>query len=259
MKSLAFKYNLGITFDAPVYGHSFTLRCMPQTDERQIISTVNLEIQPQTAVSRSRDGLGNILHYGREDEPHTAFSAELTGQAQTGQNNFCLGADEYREHIFRYPSALTMPDEALRAFAHDIQNGADTLETAHLVMKAVHGAMVYTPGSTNVATTAAQAFSQRSGVCQDYSHIMLCALREKGIAARYVAGMLIGEGESHAWVEVKDNDRWYGFDPVNLLCVSEDHIKISHGRDSRDCMINRGRFFGFANQTQTVSVSVCEL
>lgn len=258
MKSLAFKYNLSISFDAPVEKHSFTLRTVPVTDERQSILTAALSVTPDVRLSHSTDGFGNLLHYGRIDSAHSAFSAELTGTAETGLNSFCLGGDEYREHVFRYNTPLTTPDEALRAFAHDIAGSADVPDTAYSVMQSVHDYMHYLPGKTNVATKAAEAFALRTGVCQDYSHIMLSILREKGIAARYVAGLLIGEGESHAWVEVKDKDRWFGFDPVNMLCVNEDHIKISHGRDSSDCVINRGTFFGFACQTQSVSVSVSE-
>ena len=79
-----------------------------------------------------------------------------------------------------------------------------------------------------------------------------------GIQARYAAGMLIGEGLSHAWVEVAQEGRWYGLDPTNGVRVLENHIKISHGRDYGDCLLNQGVFTGTANQQQTVSVTVEE-
>ena len=79
-----------------------------------------------------------------------------------------------------------------------------------------------------------------------------------GIPARYVAGMLIGEGASHAWVEVYDNERWYGLDPTNMLEVNEEHIKISNGRDYGDCILNQGIMTGIAKQDQEVEILVEE-
>ena len=79
-----------------------------------------------------------------------------------------------------------------------------------------------------------------------------------GIIARYVAGMMLGEGASHAWVEVLHDGIWTGYDPTNDLIVSDGHIKLSHGRDAWDCAINRGIFLGSANQTTEISVIVAE-
>ena len=67
----------------------------------------------------------------------------------------------------------------------------------------------YQSGSTNAGTTAEEAFAQRQGVCQDYAQILLSILREEGITARYVAGAVPGEGETHAWVEVWCDGKWY--------------------------------------------------
>ena len=125
-------------------------------------------------------------------------------------------------------------------------------------MQAVHDALSYEPGTTTVRTTAAQAFALGHGVCQDYSHVMLAVLRAAGIPARYAAGMLLGEGESHAWVEVLYQGNWYAFDPTNCVAVTDQHIKLSHGRDSDDCAINRGVFMGFGQQQTEISVIVTE-
>ena len=95
-----------------------------------------------------------------------------------------------------------------------------------------------------------------AGVCQDYAHIFLSLLRLKGIPARYVTGMLRGEGESHAWVELALGEYWYGLDPTNDCVVAGEHVRIACGRDYRDCRISQGVFYGGARQTQQVSVSV---
>ena len=87
---------------------------------------------------------------------------------------------------------------------------------------------------------------------------MLALLRLRGIPCRYVTGMIPGEGRSHAWVEVQSLGGWYGFDTTNLCSCAGEYIKLSHGRDARDCAINKGVFRGSANQISEESVIVTE-
>ena len=93
-------------------------------------------------------------------------------------------------------------------------------------------------------------------MCQDYAHIMLSLLRMEGIPARYVVGMMTGEGSSHAWVEALCNGYWYGFDPTNNKLVNADYIRVSCGRDSADCSVIRGNFYGCVTQRQNEKVVV---
>ena len=62
--------------------------------------------------------------------------------------------------------------------------------------------MRYGFGATDTGTAAAEALTIGQGLCQDYAHIMIALCREAGMAARYVSGHMLGEGGSHAWVEV---------------------------------------------------------
>lgn len=71
--------------------------------------------------------------------------------------------------------------------------------------------------------------------------------------------MMLGEGVSHAWVEVLCNGYWYGFDPTNNKLVNDEYIKVSCGRDSNDCSVIRGKFYGIVSQMQTESVTVGEV
>ena len=99
--------------------------------------------------------------------------------------------------------------------------------------------MTYLPGSTGVNTVAAEAWTARAGVCQDYAHLVIGALRHVGIPARYVSGYLhpsthpeLGEatvGESHAWVEWWLGT-WFPHDPTNNGPVVDRHVMIGTGR-----------------------------
>ena len=126
-------------------------------------------------------------------------------------------------------------------------------------MHALHRDFQYQPCTTDVDTTAEDAFIQGYGVCQDYAHIYIALMHLAGIPARYVTGLIVGEGASHAWVEILWKDRWYGLDPTNDLVVKDDHIKIGIGRDAKDCMINRGIMHGNCLQTQRIKVSVKDI
>lgn len=259
VKLLSYHYHLKIRMDAPIQAHRFTLRCTPVYDARQRILRAERFIAPADFLSESRDGWGNALIYGGCRGTHTDFEANICGQAAVGLADCVPSGNVRRDGVFLYPTALTAADTAIRDFAAGLPLQKDGVSQAQAVMEAVHSVLRYTPGVTTVNTTAAQAFAAGCGVCQDYAHVMLAILRSRGIPCRYVVGMLMGEGKSHAWVEVLVNGCWYAFDPTNCQIVTDAHIKLSHGRDYRDCAINKGVFRGFAVQQTDISVVVSEV
>ncbi len=223
-------------------------------------------------------------------------SAEDAGSSLTLPDGTTLYAEQpVREEklgIYRYPTALTRPGEKIRGFFEEctaqaagsdsgtaqpagscssIAQAAGILRFADddacassaamaswavQVMHQLHQSFVYQKCATDVHTSAEEAMAKGAGVCQDYAHIFLSLLRLKGIPARYVTGMLRGEGESHAWVELALGNFWYGLDPTNDCVVAGEHVRIACGRDYGDCRISQGVFFGGARQTQQVEVKV---
>jgi transglutaminase-like putative cysteine protease len=136
---------------------------------------------------------------------------------------------------FRAPSALTAAGDEIR----DLVAGTDG--SAAEISAHTHRALTYEWGITGVRTTATEALLGGRGVCQDYAHIMIAACRSIGLAARYVSGHLIGEGGSHAWVEVltPDPDRpgrclVEAWDPTNDRRTGDDYLTVAVGRDYRD-------------------------
>ena len=105
-------------------------------------------------------------------------------------------------------------------------------------------------------TTAEDAFRHRQGVCQDYAHLMIALCRQAGIPARYACGLMIGEGQTHAWVEAHDGQCWYAFDPTNDTAIATGYIKLAHGRDAQDCPVSRGVYMGVSQEYTTVNVKV---
>ncbi|MFN8512774.1 MAG: transglutaminase family protein [Thermomicrobiales bacterium] len=112
----------------------------------------------------------------------------------------------------------------------------------------VHAQLTYEHGITGVRTTAAEALALQRGVCQDYAHIMLAICRLCGLPARYVSGHLLGEGGSHAWVEVlapRPNGDGYvalPFDPTHGNRPGLNYITVATGRDYGDVAPTSGTF-----------------
>ncbi|MGI6230192.1 MAG: transglutaminase family protein [Tractidigestivibacter sp.] len=262
MRALGFYFETILRLSGSVYDHDFVLRCLPRSSARQTVMDSNVTTSPSTALVRQVDGFGNILLSGRIPQKHDLFSFFVSGvvlvdeEARLGDSPWKDGPES---PLFSHESALTKPDLAIRQFAADVlvsMGGASAYERAVALCKAVGERMSYVPGSTDVATTAGEALAKGSGVCQDYTHILLALCRYAGIPARYASGFLLGEGATHAWVEVFDGKHWRGLDPTNGREAGDDYIVMSYGRDFDDCSIERGVFRGCVQQTQTVRVTV---
>ena len=200
---------------------------------------------------------GSRRLYGCVEEPHTEFTTSVSGQVKTGLDIYEeLGGDPLQSAVFRVQSGLTQPGPAIHAFHDGLNLYGNAYDRALEIRKAVHEAFRYTPGTTAAHESGEAAFARKQGVCQDYAHVMLSLLRMEGIPARYVTGMLVGEGASHAWVEAQCGGYWYGFDPTNDLLIDGSYIRVSCGRDSADCAIIRGTFYGLAEQVQREQVRV---
>jgi transglutaminase-like putative cysteine protease len=168
--------------------------------------------------------------------------------------------DRFVEYLAQRP--VTDPPSELADLADSIAADHPPGVAALQISRAVHEAMTYTAGVTEVHTTAAQAWDARQGVCQDYAHLVVGALRHVGMPARYVSGYLhppdhphIGDsarGESHAWVEWWLGE-WAPHDPTNFADVADRHVTVGTGRDYADVPPIKGIVAG---QHNTVSLEV---
>ena len=72
----------------------------------------------------------------------------------------------------------------------------------------IHSEFTYKPTSTAIDTPLLEVLRRKRGVCQDFAHVMIGALRSMGLPARYVSRYLRsgadyqGAEASHAWVSV---------------------------------------------------------
>lgn len=172
-----------------------------------------------------------VVFFGNTDSPHQLFKVEVKGRATTGLSACIKAKARHQISMFRYQTAYTKPENELEKMFSSIDfSGCDTnWKKSMRIMEKVYQTLSYVKSATTVETSAEQALQLGQGVCQDYAHIMISLCRMAGIPSRYVVGMLIGEGLSHAWVEIENNGYWYGLDLTNFLVVNDQHIKISMG------------------------------
>jgi transglutaminase-like putative cysteine protease len=130
-------------------------------------------------------------------------------------------------------------------------------------MTALNREITFDTDPTHAATTAAQAFTLRRGVCQDITHIFIAAARALGIPARYVGGHfhradgVTSQEAGHAWAEAHvENLGWVGFDPTNGISTTESHVRVAVGLDYLGAAPVRGARFGGSGETLTVAVRV---
>ena len=147
----------------------------------------------------------------------------------------------------RRQTRLTQPNPQMIAVTRELQAlSTDEYDLAQRVSDWVYGVMRYESGVTTVDTTAAEALALGRGLCQDYAHLMLSICRVAGLPARYVSGHLLGEGGSHAWVEVLfptgQGVRVVAFDPTNNCRPDLGYITVAVGRDYRDVSPTSGSF-----------------
>lgn len=260
MRKLHFIYEMQIDYSVPVEKCNFTIKCIPRNTRRQHISNLCIKLYPATKYCQGIDGFGNVQIYGVNETSHSIFRFQLEGTAVTGLADYEEDVNEDIYMLFKHPHGLNQPGDGIKAFYEQCRPERDDnpYDTAKRMMHALYQKIVYEPGSTNVDTSAEEAFMQGKGVCQDYAHIFISLMHLAGIPARYITGLIVGEGASHAWVEILWNDKWYGLDPTNDTIVDKDHIKIGVGRDAKDCMINRGIMHGGGFHTQSVKVTVVE-
>ena len=177
------------------------------------------------------------------------FVAEVSVERHAAEPNR-LPDGWLTESYLLEPSALTAADERIRRAAAELADSAEWgLQLADSINDWVYQSMTYQYGVTGVRTTAADALALGSGVCQDYAHVMLAVCRACGLPSRYVSGHLLGQGGSHAWVEVVLPTRdgtgdaiASTFDPTHASRGGLGYVTIAVGGDYLDVAPTSGTY-----------------
>jgi transglutaminase-like putative cysteine protease len=169
-----------------------------------------------------------------------------------------------------YPSRLAPLFDAGADYARESFKPLRPIYEASVELNArIRRDFVYDSKATEVGTSPAEAFERRRGVCQDFAHVMIAALRGLGLPALYVSGYirtippagkprLAGADASHAWVSVWCGPAfgWLGLDPTNAIPEGDDHVVVARGRDYGDVPPVEGVVLSSGGQELEVEVDV---
>jgi transglutaminase-like putative cysteine protease len=127
-------------------------------------------------------------------------------------------------------------------------------------------------GFSDITTPTSAVLAARRGVCQDFAHVAVAALRSKGLAGRYISGYietrpppgqpkLVGVDASHAWASAWfPGFGWLEFDPTNDQIPPRNHITVGWGRDYGDVAPVRGVVISAGGEQElNVAVDVMRL
>jgi transglutaminase-like putative cysteine protease len=270
------------SYETPVSHSLNEVRLTPRTFTNQEVRKTEIRVEPEPAfIHQRKDYYGNEATsfelFERHDhlevnakslvdvrpeafEPAPSISWEDARRLVAGHSDAtCIEASEFIYTSQHIPLLPALEDYARSIFTP----GRSLLEAAQDLTHRIHKDFQYRPQSTSIGVHLNDVMRRRKGVCQDFAHVMIGALRSQRLAARYVSGYVRpgpkvqGAQASHAWVSIFfPSSGWIGFDPTNDLMVSDSHITLAWGRDYGDVTPVRGVSLGGGGQTVNVEVYV---
>jgi transglutaminase-like putative cysteine protease len=205
-----------------------------------------------------RDAHGNVVAWLRAERVVRAVEFRMAAVVEwvRADGPTVLAAEALRCPGLLRHTRLTAAHDRLRDLAGDLAGSKDSpLGQAERICDLVHAAITYEHGITSVRTTAAEALAGGRGVCQDYAHVMLAVCRLVGLPARYVSGHLLGQGGTHAWVEVvvpqAQDAVAVAFDPCNGRRAGSGYVTVATGRDYCDVAPTSGSYVGMSRSRLT--------
>jgi transglutaminase-like putative cysteine protease len=261
-----------------------SLHLQPRQEAFQHCNSFELEISPHPGDLVSRvDFFGNKQHIVTLHERHKELS--ITGRSIVTRDeptlpmpgltpplaeararvDAAVSGDNFVLEQFRHPSrfvpyiadAVRLPEEL------GVPETLPALAWLEELGRCFHAAFTYDPHATEISTPLAEVLLHRRGVCQDFAHLLVSCIRQKGLPAAYVSGYLLtrpppgkerlrGADATHAWVSAFiPGTGWIDYDPTNSCFAGAGHIVVARGRDFSDVSPVKGLFSGGAHKLAT--------
>ncbi len=264
------------SYNRPVKESVNQIRIYPIASPQQEILQHEVNITADPELFLFLDYFGNRCANFSLVEAHHELTIDSRIIVRTMGNELITSVDSTWEDLQQniagdfYLIDLIRPDEILlnqvveeMIFSFDHRNKT-IMQIVEICSGFIFTDFNYIKGITTIESTVDEILEHRSGVCQDFAHVLLQLLRTMGIPSRYVSGYICpnkngmrGEGATHAWVEAWIPQLgWTGIDPTNNVWVTTHHVKLAVGRNFNDCTPAKGTFKGLARQTLSVYVSV---
>lgn len=281
--------HMGYRYDVPASGAHHVLRVLPLSlpgRQRLVAGAVTIEPRPEETSSFT-DFFGHPAMAIALRSPHQRLDirmqARVIAEAQPIQADFSPTLDGLADelaavwsidasspHHFLATSPRLPPVAEIAGYARtDLDGGRTVRQIAESLCSRIHTDFRYDPDATTVDTSPRDAFALKRGVCQDFAHVMIIALRSLGIPAGYVSGFLRtipppgqerleGADAMHAWVRIWCGQAtgWIELDPTNNIAAGSDHIVVAYGRDYADVAPVIGVLKSYGGQQTIQAVDV---
>lgn len=265
---LKLRHETRYDYETPARGAIQILRLTPRNFAGQFVKRWRVEIDADCRLERDEDAYGNITHTFSVETPVDSLSILVEGEIDVfNEAGFVRGGVErFAPGYWLSNTPLTVASPQIQAFSADLSaaEGGDMLAFLHRLNATICADFAFDLDATHAATQAADAFTHKAGVCQDFAQVFIAAARARGIPARYVSGYYLrsdteAQDAGHAWAEAYLPDLgWTGFDPAHGLCPNERYIRLAVGRDYLEAAPIRGSRQGGDGETLKVAVSIRE-
>jgi transglutaminase-like putative cysteine protease len=271
-------HTTGYAYQSPVTASYNEVRLTPRSDSRQNVILNRVETIPATRSYRYIDYWGTAVTAFDLHAPHTDLTVTSSSVVETERPEPPVAEVSWSD--LQSEAVIDRFDELLRATPHTpvskrvvsvakkLARAYDPTEAVVAVGKWVRDELDYLPGTTSVHSSGLDALNEGKGVCQDFVHLSLMALRAMGIPGRYVSGYLhpkrnavVGDtvdGRSHAWLQAWTGG-WWNFDPTNDTSITEQYVSVGAGRDYTDVSPLKGIYSGEGATDLDVIVEVTRL
>ncbi|MBK0381328.1 transglutaminase family protein [Pedobacter sp. SD-b] len=278
MPKFTIHHSTNYSYETPVYDSANQIMLYPIKDKQQEVVEQQIKITNDPTVDVYTDYYGNEVGTFTHPEAHRELKIEsiviVNVKKRIMPETSIFKEDEWANlKVLSYQlpyinflkqEIVASQEEILAAINLSQKENNSPFEVAKNLCDYVFKNFRYIKGVTTVETTVEEIWKIKSGVCQDFAHILLVMLRYMKIPARYVSGYICpnkngmrGEGATHAWVEAYLPDYgWLGFDPTNNCIVDDTHVRLAVGRNFVDCSPVKGIYKGTSNHKLEVKVSV---
>lgn len=265
-------------YQEPINDSANQIMLYPIEDEYQQVIGQNLKITDGPLVETYKDYYENTV--GSFTNPGIHSALIIDSEITVITHNRVLPADTAPQNEqwhflqqlrYKLPYIDFLQLQHFRCFPEVSQitgkeksNGQTPLQLAKALSNFIFENFEYKAGVTTVETTLDEVWGLKSGVCQDFAHLLLEMLKQVGIPSRYISGYICpnkngmrGEGATHAWVEAYiPFYGWLGLDPTNNVVVEDKHVRLAVGRNFSDCSPVKGTYKGNSRHNLEVKVTV---
>jgi transglutaminase-like putative cysteine protease len=256
-------------YETPATSMIQMLRLTPRNHDGQYLTRWRIDVSTDCRLDQHEDAFGNITHAFTAEGPLGELTILVEGEVETRDTQGVVRGtvERFPPSLYLRETALTSPDADIAGFAAASRDavGGDVLKLLHGMLERLHDDMTYDTDPTHSATSAAEAFALKRGVCQDFTHVFIAASRSLGVPARYVGGYFHREDgvreqdAGHAWAEAFVPELgWVAFDPANGICATDAYVRVAVGLDHLGAAPLRGTRYGGAGEVLSVKVRVAQ-